>query len=771
MSVMDSRVRRRFEVSGAVQGVGFRPFVYVTASQLALSGSVFNDSSGVVIEVEGDEVSVGEFETKLRTAPPPLAVVDGVRTRDLAVQGGTGFVIGSTVADGKNRTLASPDVAMCQDCDGELRDRTNRRYRHPFITCTNCGPRFTIMTGLPYDRASTTMGGFTMCAACRTEYEDPVDRRFHAQTIACTDCGPRLRFVDKMGAQHRDEAALTAARASIAGGSIVAIKGIGGYHLACDASNEHATGELRRRKQRGDKPFAVMVADLATAHELTTFGTAAERLLAGNRRPIVLLARRTASDRRIASSVAPGNPDLGLLLPYTPLHALLFGIDTQTSFPSALVMTSGNLAGEPIAFNDANAMSQLSMLADAWLSHDRAISVPCDDSVTRVVAGAELPIRRSRGYAPLPIVLPFEVEATLAVGADVKNTCAVASGRYAWLSQHIGDMDNVETIDALTASVQHLEQLTGVDACQLVTDMHPAYRSSNWAVRHAQGRPIRTVQHHHAHIAAVMGEHRIEPDQSVIGFAFDGSGYGTDGAVWGGEVLIANYKGFRRAAQLQYVSLAGGDASVRRTYRMALSHLHNAGIGWEADIPSVAACPARERAVLAHQLKTGLGCVQTSSMGRLFDAVASLAGVRHEVTYEAEAAIEFEGLARGVGADQSYEFGVGQGNTIDETTIVSPTPVIRSIVADVRAGVSAATIAARFHAAVCAMIMTLADLARQQTALDTVVLAGGVFHNALILETSLTSLTQGGFTVLRPQQLPANDGGIALGQILLGASG
>jgi len=769
------RFRRRFEVSGVVQGVGFRPFVYVTASELALTGSVVNDVTGVVIEVEGDHVALREFGRRLRSEAPPLAMVESVRESELEPRGGTGFTIGESTGAGDARTLASPDVSVCEDCLREMRDPADRRYRHPFITCTNCGPRFTIITGLPYDRATTTMARFEMCPVCRSEYADPTDRRFHAQPIACPDCGPQLRLVtrtaDGQDDEETGEPALATARAMLAGGSIIAVKGLGGYHLACDASNEVTVTELRRRKRRGDKPFAVMVADLPTVREIVDLGPPEEDLLAGVRRPIVLLPRHQDAHQRIAPSVAPGNPDLGVMLAYTPVHALLLGINGDPPGPPALVMTSGNLSGEALVTDDAEARVRLDPLVDAWLCHDRPIRVPCDDSVARFVAGAELPIRRSRGYAPLPIALPFDVDPTLAVGADLKNTCAVASGRYAWVSQHIGDMDDASTLDALTSIERHLEQLTGVRPVQLVADRHPGYRSSGWANSHAGGRPVRTVQHHHAHIASVMGEHGVAPNQQVIGFAFDGTGYGTDSAIWGGEVLIADYKGFRRFAHLGYVPLPGGDVTVRRPYRMALSHLRSAGVAWDDDLPCVAACPVTERGVLAHQLETDFGCVPTSSMGRLFDAVASLTGVRHMVDYEAEAAIELEGLARAAEANGCYDFVVTGRGPVEEPVTADPGPVIRAVVADLRAGVPLPTISARFHASVAVLIVELADLSRTMTGLDTVALGGGVFQNALLLDASYAALTDHGFTVLRPRLLPPNDGGIALGQILVGASG
>ncbi|MDJ0346486.1 carbamoyltransferase HypF [Streptomyces sp. H10-C2] len=781
-------LRRRFEVHGVVQGVGFRPFVYVTASELALTGSVANTSAGVVVNVEGDAEAVEEFGRRLRADAPPLAVVEDVHESDQPTCGGTGFTIEDSSEGGRARTLVSPDVAVCQDCLAELHDPANRRYRHPFITCTNCGPRFTIVTGTPYDRAATTMAGFAMCDACRTEYEDPRDRRFHAQPIACHACGPQLELIRKDGqAPLSGEDALRAARALLAEGRIVAVKGLGGYHLACDARNEEAVAELRRRKQRGNKPFAVMAADLDAAGALVRVTGDEEELLTGSRKPIVLLPRRAARPgsvagvaATVADAVAPGNPDLGVMLPYTPLHVLLLGVagGDERPGPDVLVMTSGNLSGEPIVTDDEQALIELAPLVDAWLRHDRTIQVPCDDSVSRFVAGAELPIRRSRGYAPLPLALPFDVPPMLAVGADLKNTCALAEGRYAWISQHIGDMDDLSTVEALTRTEGHLEVLTGVTPGQLVADRHPGYRSGDWARDHANGRAVRAVQHHHAHIASVMGEHGLGIGENVIGVAFDGTGCGTDGAAWGGEVLIADYKSFRRAAQLAYVPLAGGDASVLRPYRMALAHLHAAGVPWDDDLPPVRACPPRERDVLLHQFDTGFGCVPTSSMGRLFDAVASLAGVRHEVDYEAEAAIELEGLARtaGAGTDdpddpgERYAFALMPASTGDPV-IADPGPVIRAAVADARAGVSRERIAARFHASVAALIADLAVICREQTGLDLVALGGGVFQNALLLEAAQRTLTERGFTVLRPRLLPPNDGGLALGQLLIAASG
>lgn len=761
---MRVRRRKRICVHGVVQGVGFRPFVYTAAAAHGLSGSVRNDSSGAIIEVEGDPRDIAAFTSMLVQRPPPLAVVDGIDAQDIPVVGGTGFEIAGTSRSGGGRTLASPDVAMCTDCAAEQRDPADRRFRHAFVNCTNCGPRFTIIASLPYDRAATTMARFPMCAECAREYADPADRRFHAQPVCCPNCGPTLSFRARGGHTASEEDGLQAARRLLRDGGILAVKGIGGYHLACDAGNADSVAELRRRKRRGDKPFAVMVPDLDGAREVGDVDDATARVLSGQQRPIVLLPRR--AEAPVADAVAPHNPDLGVLLAYAPLHPLLFGLLGDQPGPRVLVMTSGNLGGEPICFADDDALARLAGLADGWLMHDREVLVPCDDSVVRVVNGFELPIRRSRGYAPLPVALPIHVSPTLAVGADLKNTLAVAEGKYAWLSQHIGDMDDLATLSAFDAANRHLCALTGVAPEVVVADAHPGYRSTAWANRHCGAKPVRHVQHHHAHIASVMAEHGLEGSDQVLGFAFDGTGYGPDGAIWGGEVLLADYKEYRRLAHLTYVPLAGGDASVLRPYRMALAHLWAAGIAWDPDLPPVRACPDDERRVLRHQLETGLACAPTSSMGRLFDAVAALAGVRQEVAYEAQAAIEFEGLSRGVDCGTvRYAFDV---DTARMPARIDAAGLLTAVIADVRAGVDAGVIGARFHLAVADLICDLAHLNGATPRI--VALSGGVFQNALLLRLAVPGLQAMGFEVITHRHVPPNDGGIALGQLLVGNS-
>ncbi|MEV6021402.1 carbamoyltransferase HypF [Streptomyces sp. NPDC051997] len=782
MNSSPGRERRHVTVTGVVQGVGFRPFVYTLARELGLTGWVTNNARGVEAEVEGPADAVAEFCARIGTRPPPLAVVESVEHEAVPLEvEGSEFTIRPSTA-GPGRTLVSPDTATCDACLSELADPADRRYRHPFITCTHCGPRFTIVTSLPYDRDSTTMAGFPMCDDCAREYTDPADRRFHAQPIACPACGPRLTLrtgADDPG-ELRDGDALAEARRLLAEGAVVAVKGIGGYHLACDAGDPAAVRTLRKRKNRGGKPFAVLAGSLDTVRRLAHVGPEERELLLGPRKPVVLLRRRAEAGDEIAAGVAPGSPDLGVMLPYTPLHRLLLGLPGDPPGPAVLVMTSGNRSGEPIVTDDAEALTRLAGLADAWLGHDRPVHVPCDDSVVRVCAGAELPVRRSRGYAPFPVALPVPVLPALAVGGDLKNTFCAGDGRYAWLSAHVGDMDDLATLSAFERATGHLTDLTGVAPRLLVADRHPGYRSTQWARRAAaaRGLPLRQVQHHHAHVASAMAEHGLDGSSPVIGVAFDGTGYGDDGAVWGGEVLLADYDGYRRFAHLGYVPLPGGDAAVRNPYRMALSHLRAAGLPWHDDLPCAAAATPEERRLLQRQLERGLHCVPTSSMGRLFDAVSSLAGVCHRVEYEAQAAMELENAAladlSGTLADDerddAYRFMLRAVRQDPGAPIVAdPAPVLAAAVADVRAGVAAGAVARRFHRAVTDLVLEVCAVARRRTGIGTVALSGGVFCNALLTEGCGAVLERDGFTVLRHHRVPPNDGGLALGQLAVAA--
>ena len=753
-----SRRRRTLLVRGVVQGVGFRPYVYALARSLGLSGSVRNTGDGVRVDIEGRAADVVSFCARLGPEAPPLAVVTDATWSDQPTLGGSGFTIETTSRSG-GRTFVSPDVAICPDCLADLTDPDDRRFRHPFVTCTNCGPRFTVITGLPYDRSATTMRDFPLCAQCRSEYDDPADRRFHAETIACPDCGPELTYREQHGATTRGEEALSRARRLLGQGGVLAVKGIGGYHLACDATDADAVATLRKRKQRGSKPFALMVRDLPTAHEVAVLSDAEADLLTGFAHPIVLAPGR---DSAVAvAEVAPGNRDLGVMLAYAPVHHLLLGLRDDPTGPEILVMTSGNLTGEPIVTDDADALDRLAGIADGWLAHDRRIHVPCDDSVVRAVAGAELPVRRSRGYAPMPLSLPFDAPPVLAVGADVKNAFCLAQGRLAWLSAHVGDMDDLATLDAFGTAEEQLRLITGVRPENIAADRHPAYRSRNWARDHAEGRPVLEVQHHHAHVASTMAEHGLGAADEVLGIAFDGTGYGDDGAAWGGEFLAATYASYSRLAHLSYVDLPGGDAGVRNPCRMALSHLRAAGLPWDDRLPAVRACRDEELRLLDQQLDLRISCTPTSSMGRLFDAVASLAGICHRAEYDAQAAMELEARTRSLDAP-GYVFGVTDG--CDGAAQVAVAPVIEEVVADVLSGAGDEVVATRFHRAVADLVV---DIAERQAAngLSRVTLSGGVFLNAWLTFACERALGKRGFEVLRHRRVPPSDAGIALGQV------
>ncbi len=761
--------RRRVRAAGLVQGVGFRPYVYALARELGLTGWVRNTSGGVIAEVEGDAFGVAEFCRRLGGEAPALATVTDVDWCDVSVRGDADFVIEAS-HPGHGHTLVPADVAICDDCLRELNDPDDRRYRHPFVSCVNCGPRFTIIRALPYDRRNTTMAGFALCAECAREYRDPADRRFHAEPICCPNCGPHVSLRGPGGGDLHDGQAIAEARRLISRGAVVAVKGVGGYHLACDATGDAAVALLRQRKHRADKPFAVMVADLATAAAIAELSVGERAALQGRQRPIVLVAKRCdGGGLRLADAVAPGILDVGLLLPYTPLHHLLFGLPGDEPSPQALVMTSGNVSDEPLVTGDDEAVQRLAGLADAWLMHDRPIHRACDDSVVRVLAGTEMPVRRSRGYAPLPIRLPFSVEPTLAVGGDLKNTFCLAAGGHAWMSAHVGDMDDYLTQQSFSSAEHHLESLTGIHPQTLVSDCHPGYRSGRWAASSAAGRPVRRVQHHHAHVAATMAENGHDGSRRVLGVAFDGTGYGDDGAVWGGELLLADYDGYTRAAHLAYVPLPGADAGVRNPCRMALSHLRSAGVDWNERLPCVQACSEQERRLLATQLARGTRCAPTSSMGRLFDAVASIAGLCHRAEHEAQAAARLEAAARCAPAedDGAYAFALHHGSGFPWD--LSAAPVVAAVARDVLNGVAVARIAARFHRAVVAAVVDVADDVRKATGVEEVTLSGGAFVNTLLSGWCLLALESRGFTVLRHRLVPPSDAGLALGQIALGA--
>ena len=758
-------VRQHFTVTGVVQGVGFRPFVHRIASELGLAGFVGNDSGAVFLEVQGERARVDEFRHRLCAEAPPLARISTVSVDDIAVDTTHGheFRIVASKTNTVAKTPIPPDVAVCEDCIAELFDPQDRRFRHPFVTCTNCGPRFTIIRKLPYDRPATTMSTFAMCDRCAAEYHDPADRRFHAQPIACPDCGPSLWFSSQTGRVTGSDAALAATQRALAAGAVVAIKGIGGYHLACAADNDTAVRTLRMRKARGAKPFAMLVRDLDVARRYTYIDAAEAAVLSSPARPIVLLRRRTGAP--VAETVAPGSPLLGVMLPYSPIHHLLLapvpGDDAQV--PDALVLTSANRSDEPICFTEDDAAKRLSVLCDAVLDHDRPIHVPCDDSVVRVIrdqeGARELPIRRSRGFAPLPIDIGRDGPAVLAVGGELKNTFCLTDGSRAYMSGHIGDMGTLETMLAFESAVQQLSQIR-CKPVRLAADLHPGYHTRNWAEREAGDRPLDLVQHHHAHVVSLLAEHgRI--GEPIVGVSFDGTGYGCDQTIWGGEILTLGTDShrFARAGHLVPVPLPGGDAAVRNPWRMALSQLWMAGVEWTPDLAPVAAATPDELRLTRSQLESGIGCVPCSSMGRFFDAVASLLGVRHRIDYEGQAAIELEALAETAPTAAPLRLAVRPDGVID------PASMVQTLVSGLNAGTPPAQLAAGFHQAVA---VAVAEVVGQVAgAVRLVGLTGGVFQNVLLLRACRKQLQMAGFEVLTHHTVPPNDGGLALGQAVI----
>jgi hydrogenase maturation protein HypF len=744
-------VRKRLRVAGVVQGVGFRPHVYNLARRLELAGFVLNDGAGVVVELEGPGEAVQEFVTQLQAAPPPRARIDLIQEEELAAAGEEAFAIRESVP-GEAQTLVSPDLATCGDCLDELLEAGDRRYRYPFINCTNCGPRFTIIRGVPYDRPQTTMASFEMCPACQAEYDDPGNRRFHAQPNACPDCGPRLELWNAAGAPVETDDPLGEAKRLLFDGAVVAVKGLGGYHLACDATSAEAVEKLRARKYREDKPFAVMARDVAVARRYGEIGDDELKLLTSEKRPIVLLRKREPF--HLPEAIAPRNRYLGLMLPYTPLHHLLFDDDLEI-----LVMTSGNRADEPIAYRDDKVAEHLAGIADFFLTHDRPVARRVDDTVTRVFRGREYPVRRSRGYVPLPLELGRDYKTSvLAVGAELKNTFCLTKGSQAFVSHHIGDLENVATLEAFEEGVAHFRKMFDVAPAAVARDLHPDYLASRYAA--ASGLPEVVVQHHHAHVASVLADAGYY-DGKVIGVAFDGAGLGDDGAIWGGEFLIADMESYERAAHLKYVPLPGGDAAAREPWRMALSWLRDV-FGADAlrrPLRFLDDIPEGRRGLVLEAAARGVNAPPTSSLGRLFDAVAALAGVRNAVNYEGQAAAELEQL---VSPDEegAYEFAYEQGKPL----VIDAAPVIEAVVADVRAGVAAGAIAARFHRAVAAMVAAVATRLRDERGLNAVALGGGCFQNVTLLRELASALEGAGFEVLIHQRVPTNDGGLSLGQ-------
>jgi len=737
--------RRRIRIRGVVQGVGFRPFVHNLARRLGLAGYVLNSSAGVVAEVEGAPDALDNFLARLRGEAPPLAHIEEVLVAEIDPLGELDFAIRESQAQEGEFALVSPDVATCPDCYGDFTNPANRRYGYPFTNCTNCGPRYTIIRDIPYDRPNTTMAGFRMCPACQAEYDDPGNRRFHAQPNACAACGPQL------------SAPIAEAQRRLAQGAIVALRGLGGFHLACDARNDGAVRLLRERKRRSDKPFALMARDLAAVEAFCAVSDDDRRALLSPRRPIVILPRR--ADSGISEAVAPGNNTIGVMLPYTPLHHLLFA-GAPHHAQDVLVMTSGNLSEEPIVTSNQEGLNRLRPLADWFLLHDRDIYMRADDSVVRTFEGVERVLRRSRGFVPHAIDLGMDVAEILACGGELKNTFCLSKGRYAVLSQHIGDMENYETLLFFEETLANLKKLFRVEPRAVAHDLHPGYLSTQYALRVPDLERI-GVQHHHAHIASCMAENGLRG--KVIGVALDGTGYGTDGQIWGGEFLVADYGGFERRAHLRYVPLAGGDAAVRQPWRPALAYLADT-FGAAAEIPELAIwrdVPEKQRKVVRGMIAHGVNTIGTSSCGRLFDAVASIVGLRQEINFEGQAAIELEAIAADGVAD-SYPFAL-------DSDMLDFRPAIVRIVAEVRAGTPAPEIAARFHNTVAEAIVEVCRRLRAEEKLNRVCLSGGTFQNMKLLARTLAGLRRLDFEVFTHAQVPPNDGGIALGQAVIAA--
>ncbi len=758
-----SRTGVKINVAGIVQGVGFRPFVFQLADRLGVTGWIRNTSGGVEIAAEGPEDHVRLFIESLEAEAPPLAMIDQIEYRFENASGFTEFLIKPSMRTTLDFQPVSPDVCICDDCLAEMFNPRDRRYRYPFINCTNCGPRFTIIDDLPYDRPNTTMAPFEMCSACSDEYRNPVDRRYHAQPIACTACGPHIWFERSGSILDHRESALQIARSELIAGAIIAIRGLGGFHLACDATNPGAIAALRTRKRRAEKPLAVMMARREIVERYCHLDGDERILLESRQRPIVLLERKRHSHSEtlesLAESLAPGQTRLGVMLPYTALHYLF--LEPTPGFPPALVMTSGNRSEEPIARTNEQARESLGEIADGFVMHDRDIRSRCDDSVGRIFAGSAYPIRRARGFAPLPMRLDREIAPTLATGGELKNTFCLSRGTYAFLSHHIGDLENFETLRDYEDAIAHCEQLLRIQPVHIVYDLHPDYLSSRYALARAEaeGLVATAIQHHHAHIASCMGEHHVEAGEAVIGAALDGTGYGDDGTIWGGEFLVADYGTYDRQFHLPAVPMPGGEAAVREPWRMAVAWLLKSGIDDIGDLPPTSFAGPKSTGIVQKALEAQLNCPLASSMGRLFDAVSSLVGVRHRVTYEAQAAIELEALVDpAIRAAYPFELMDRQPDLV---------PMFTGLVEDFRAGVSVSVLSAKFHNTMANLVLRVCQKIRNQAGIRRVALSGGVWLNMALLTQSVRLLQKDGFEVLVHQKVPTNDGGLALGQTLI----
>ncbi len=759
-------LRKHILVKGMVQGVGFRPFVYRLAVSLNLKGFVSNSSRGVEIEAEGDSGILAGFLERLSSEAPALSKITGIDSRDIPSNADFEFAIRAGTPDGENLTLIPPDIATCPDCLRELFDHKDRRYRYPFINCTRCGPRYTILKKIPYDRPNTTMSAFTMCPDCRREYDNPEDRRFHAQPNACPVCGPKVWLEDKTGKKSPGDDPVREAVHYLQGGKIVAIKGLGGFHLACDAANDEAVRRLRKHKAREQKPLAVMIRNASMLSRYVMSTPLETDVLSSPRRPIVLMPK--AAIHPLADSVSPRNAYFGILLPYTPLHHLLF-----ENGPECLVMTSGNISEEPITVKNDDALERLGGIADFFLFHDRDIHIRNDDSITRVMGGLPRPIRRSRGCAPEPVPLAQTGPSVLAVGGELKNTVCLTRKDSAFMSQHIGDLENAETLHSFEETIRHLRGMYAIDPVAVAYDPHPDYLSTKWALAQKGIRAV-PVQHHHAHIASCLAENGRE--DRVIGFAMDGSGYGADGSIWGGEILIADLGSYERVGRLSRFPLAGGDRAVREPWRSAVGLLYRVWknrfqsepdpysfLEWIRSLPFVQVFGNEAVYTAFEMVSSNVNTVQTSSLGRLFDAVSALTGTSLHSAYEGQAAMELEMIMENH-PTETAELYVFSLDPKPDGLVVGTDDVMLDVIQDISLDVPQALISLKFHRGLVDVLIRAANVLRERTKIKTAALSGGCFQNRFLLEGLAKGLGESGFEVLTHSLVPANDGGLALGQ-------
>ena len=745
----------KIDIRGIVQGVGFRPFVYNLARQYRLLGYVRNDASGVSIEIEGEKSRIEKFIANIKTESPPLAVIFDMQSYEIEPVGYDDFIISDSDDHEKKFVPISPEISTCSACLAELFDPQDPRYRYPFINCTNCGPRFTIVKDIPYDRKYTTMAPFKMCGMCRGEYHDPGDRRFHAQPNACPACGPSLTLLNDQLEKIEIPDVISEVCSLLRDGKIIAIKGLGGYHLACDALNPDAVRRLRSRKYREYKPFAVMVRDIETAKRLCYVNKDEEKLLKTTIRPVVLLRKRP--DCPVAADVAPYQKYHGIMLPYTPLHHLIVAESGLV-----LVMTSGNVSSEPIVYQDEKAFDRLKNIADFYCIHNREIHIRTDDSVSRIWRGNETVLRRARGFAPFPLLLNFNFkERILACGAELKNSFCLARDNFVFMSHHVGDLENLETLTSFEEGIEHFKRIFNIEPTLIAYDLHPEYLATKYALSLQDIRKI-GVQHHHAHIVSCMIDNEI--DGEVIGVSFDGTGYGTDGTIWGGEFLVCDYGGFKRVGHLEYTPLPGGEKAIKEPWRIAASILYNIFDNnmFDLDINFVKELDRNKWATIKKMIDKGINSPMTSSLGRLFDAVSALVGIRKEIYYEGQAAIELE-MAAGV-EEGGYPFDLQE---LEDNTLILIEPIFRGIVSDLERGVGVESISSKFHNTVAKIILNMCLKIRKTIGLDRVALSGGVFQNSLLLENAFILLDKNNFKVFTQHRVPPNDGGIALGQVVI----